>query len=222
MTNKRRVRDIVSIKRTIWSNYDKFRTLGVFFLERNEVLRKIESLTDEEIAKIAEECREGGVRWKGFVKHLNKIETSLIGGREIIDYSLTDERVFDTIGGRPVAEFIRVIEKTDGVAVAFDVNGKFDVLAKGNRNGCFDVKNLTVTPESEFTLVNELTNFWEDRYSVALKGENFSVAVSAEDPKTGKKGSSCAKIYVIEPNAIKIDDLGKYIDTAPLTLWINP
>ena len=38
MQNIRRMRDIVSIKRSIWSNYDCFRTLPVFYLERNEVL----------------------------------------------------------------------------------------------------------------------------------------------------------------------------------------
>ena len=74
--NLRRVRDIVSIKRTIWSNYDRFRTLGVFYLERNEVLDKICAMPEEEIAKIAAECREGGVRWRSFTKHMNKIESA--------------------------------------------------------------------------------------------------------------------------------------------------
>jgi len=106
--------------------------------------------------------------------------------------------------------------------VAFNLNGTFDVLAKGNRNGTFEVSSMGITPDTTFTLVNELLPFWEDRYSVALKSENFSVALSAEDPKTGKKGSACVRIYVIEDGKVTIDDLGKYMDTSMLTLWITP
>lgn len=218
----RKERNIVSIKRTIWSNFDKFRTLGVFFLEKNAVLDKVCSMSDEEIAKIADECREGGVRWRGFVKYLNKIEASLLGEREIIDMSQKSELAFDTVDGKSIPELVTVCEKASGVAVKFAVAGKFDILQKGNRNGCFEMKNIEISPETEFTLVNELLAFWEDRYSVALKSDKLSIAISSEDPKTGKKGSACAKLYVIDENSVRIDDLGKYIDTSALTLWINP
>jgi len=86
-TNFRRIRDIVSIKRTIWSNYDKFRTLGVFYEERNEVLDRICQMSEEEIASIAADCREGGVRWRSFTKYMNKAESALLGDREIVDGS---------------------------------------------------------------------------------------------------------------------------------------
>ena len=212
-------RNIISIKRTIWSNFDKFRTLGVFYLERNAVLNKVASLPEEEVAKIAGECREGGVRWRGFVKYLGKIEASLLGEREIIDMSQKSELAFDK---NEIKDLVTVRESASGVAVSLNLNGKFDILQKGNRNGCFELKNVTVSPETEFTLVNELLPFWEDRYSVALKSEELSVAISSEDPKTGKKGSACAKIYVIDEKRVRIDDLGKYIDTTALTRWINP
>ncbi len=221
-SNARRNRNIVSIKRTIWSNYDKFRTLGVFYLEKNAVLDKIVSMSDDEIAKIADECREGGVRWRNFVKYLNKIEAEILGEREIIDLTQLDDKALEAVDGKSISELVDIHEKASGVAVSFNLNGKFDILAKGNRNGCFELKNAAVSPESEFTLVNELNAFWEDRYSVALKGEKFSVAIAAEDPKTGKKGSSCVRIYVIDDTSVRIDDLGKYIDTSALTLWINP
>ena len=55
MENCRRARDMVSIKRVIWSNYDKFRTLGVFFVERKEVTDMIAAQDDETIAHIAAE-----------------------------------------------------------------------------------------------------------------------------------------------------------------------
>ena len=212
-------RNIISIKRTIWSNFDKFRTLGVFYLERNAVLNKVASLPEEEVAKIADECREGGVRWRNFVKYLNKIEASLLGEREIIDMSQKSELAFDS---DEIKGLVSVRESASGVAVALNLTGKFDILQKGNRNGCFELKNVTVSPETEFTLVNELLPFWEDRYSVALKSDKLSVAISSEDPKTGKKGSACAKIYFIDEKRIRIDDLGKYIDTIALTRWINP
>lgn len=218
----RRVRDVVSIKRTIWSNYDKFRTVGVFYLEKNAVLEKVLGESEENIARIANECREGGVRWRGFQKYLNKIEKAILGEREVIDCTKLDEKAIEAVGGKAVSELVRVIDDPAGVKVAFGLSGTFDVLCKGNRNGCFEVKNMGITPETEFTLVNELNNFWEDRYSVALKSEGLSVALSAEDPGTGKKGSSCIRIYVIEGDKIMIDDLGKYIDTTAMTLWINP
>lgn len=218
----RRVRDVVSIKRTIWSNYDKFRTLGVFYLEKNAVLEKVLGESDENIARIANECREGGVRWRGFQKYLNKIEKAFIGEREIIDLSKTEEKAIEAVADMSVAELVNIIEAPDGVKVSFNISGTFDVLCKGNRNGCFEVHGMGVTPNTEFTLVNELNAFWEDRYSVALKSEGFSVALSAEDPGTGKKGSACVRIYIIEGDRIIIDDLGKYIDTSSMTLWVNP
>ncbi|MBQ8185511.1 MAG: hypothetical protein IJ037_01410 [Clostridia bacterium] len=222
MESIRRNRDIVSIKRTIWSNFDKFRTLGVFYLERNTVLDRISALSDEEIAKIAVECREGGVRWRNFLKYLNKAETALIGGREITDLSQTDECAFTTVCGMELSDLIRVTEVNSGIRVSFNLSGTYDVLAKGNRNGTFEVSAMSITPDTTFTLVNELLPFWEDRYSIALKSENFSIALSAEDPKTGKKGSACIRIYVIEDGKITVDDLGKYMDTAKMTLWVNP
>lgn len=218
----RRVRDVISIKRTIWSDYEKFRTLGVFYLERNEVLKRICSLSEDEIAKIASDCREGGVRWKGFSKFLTKAENALLAGREAKDFSQTDEKGLVSVGGTAIENFITVHEQDSGVSVSFNVNGRFDVLAKGNRSGCFEVSGMNITPDTQFTVVNELIPFWEDRYSLAVKGENFSAAISAEDPKTGKKGGACIRIYVVEGENVIIDDLGKYIDTSALTLWVTP
>ncbi|MBE6597897.1 MAG: hypothetical protein E7638_00480 [Ruminococcaceae bacterium] len=218
---QRTERNIISIKRTIDQNYDKFKHIGVFYLEKNEVFAKIVSEGEESIARIADECREGGVRWRMFPKYLNKLETALLGGAEIVDLSATDEKI-DGICGKPVAEFIRVKEKADGIAVSFDATGKFDILLKANRNGKFSVKGLGVTPDTEFTLVNELTAFFEDRYSLALKSDSVSFAISAEDSKMGKKGSAAIKLYVLADGKLTIDDLGKYMDTAPMLLWINP
>ncbi len=221
-TNLRRVRDIVSIKRTIWSNYDRFRTLGVFYLERNAVLDAVCAMSDGEIAQIAADCREGGVRWRSFTKYLNKIESALLGNREIADLGASDEKAFDTVAGVPAAEFVRIHESASGVAVSFNVTGTFDLLQRGNRNGCTEIRNLCVTPETRFTVVNELLPYWEDRWSVALKSGPLSFAVAAEDPKLGKKGSACARLYVMDDTRAAADDLGKYIDTTALTLWINP
>lgn len=222
MENSRRARDLVSIKRVIWSNYEKFRTLGVFFVERKEVTDMIAAQDDETIAKIAAECRECGVRWRGFTKYMTKLEKSMIGEREIVDASMTDEKALETVGGVKTEDFVKIIEKPSGVAVSFKVNGRFDLISKGNRNGVCEIKGIGVTEETEFTVVDELLPFWEDRYSVALKSDGLSFAISAEDPKTGKKGSACVRIYVIEENRVVIDDLGKYTDTSALTLWINP
>lgn len=222
MQNIRRVRDIVSIKRTIWSNYDRFRTLPLFYLERNEVLDAVAALPEEEIAKIAADCREGGVRWRSFVKYMNKIESSLLAGREVLDWSQKEEPLFTTVAGVPASDFVKIEERASGAAVSFSVNGTFDLLQRGNRNGCAEIRGLHVTPETAFTVVNELLPYWEDRYSVALKSPALSFAISAEDPKLGKKGTSCVRLYVLDNTALRIDDLGKYTDTTPLTLWITP
>ena len=218
----RRMRDAVSIKRTIWSNYERFRTLGVFYQERNEVLARVLALPEDEIAAIAEECRAGGVRWRGFMKQLTKIEAALIGGREILDLSREEGRALETIGGVPAEEFVTIREKPDGAAVSFAVNGRFDVLFRGNRNGCFFVRDMSVDGGTEFTVVNELIPFWEDKYSLALRSGPLSVALSAEDPKTGKKGGAAIRVTVIENGRIVTDDLGKYTDVSPLTLWVTP
>ena len=221
-SNSRTDRDIFAIKRTISSNYDRFKTLGVFFLEKSEVMKKIAGDGEEAVSRYAGECREGGVRWRNFVKHMNRAEKDLIACREITDGSQTEEKVFSDVLGMPVGEFVRIRESAYGVSVSFSLTGTFDVLRKGNRNGISEAHGIGVTPETSFDLVNELYPFWEDKYSVALKSEEFSVALSAENPKLGKKGTCCAKLYVIDDSGIRIDDLSKYIDVTPLTMWINP
>ncbi len=218
---QRTERNIISIKRTIDQNYDKFKHIGVFYPEKNMVLEKILSEGEETIARVADECREGGVRWRMFPKYLNKLETALLNGAEIVDLSSAEEKI-DAICGKPVADFIRVTEKADGIAVSFDVTGTFDCFLKANRNGKFMVKGMAVTPDTEFTLVNELTAFFEDRYSLALKSDAVSFAISAEDSKQGKKGSAAIKLYVLADGKLIIDDLGKYMDTTSMLLWINP
>lgn len=221
MNSIRRTRDIVSIKRTIASNYDKFRSLSLFYHERKAVLDKIVSLSDEEIAGIANECREGGVRWRAFTKYVSKIEGAMLTG-EVIDKSADEECALTGICGVPVKDFIHIRETASGVNLSFEVNGVYDIYAKMNRNGCFEVSGMAVTPATEFTVVNELNTFWEDRYSLALKSEAVSFAVSVEDPKTGKKGGACARIYVFENGTLVIDDLSKYMDVSALTMWIAP
>ena len=47
---RRLERDIITIKRTIDANYDKFKTVGVFFLEKNAVLQSVLALPEEEVA----------------------------------------------------------------------------------------------------------------------------------------------------------------------------
>ncbi|MCR5682883.1 MAG: hypothetical protein K6G29_10585, partial [Clostridiales bacterium] len=190
--------------------------------ERNEVLDAVAALPEEQIAEIAADCREGGVRWRSFVKYMNKIESALLAGREVLDWSQKDEPLLGTVAGVPVSDFVKIEERASGAAVSFAVRGTFDLLQRGNRNGCTEIRDLSVTPETSFTVVNELLPYWEDRYSVALKSPGLSFAISAEDPKLGKKGTSCIRLYVIEEGTVKIDDLGKYIDTTPLTLWITP
>jgi hypothetical protein len=222
MTNLRTDRDIVTIKRTISLNYDKFRTLGLFYQERNEVLDRIASMGPESVSSAADECRDGGVRWRNFATHLRRIEKELIGEKELLDASQTEEKAFQDILGKPVSDFVSVHREIAGVSVSFDITGTFDVLTKSNRNGVTEIRNLGVSPETRFTLVNELNPFWEDRYSVSLKSRNVSFALAAENPKTGVKGSCCAKFYLITDNSIIIDDLSKYMDVGDLILWINP
>ena len=55
-------RSMMVIKRTIENNYDKFKTVGVFYLEKNAVLAEIAAKSEEEIAAIADECREMRLR----------------------------------------------------------------------------------------------------------------------------------------------------------------
>jgi len=218
---KRIERDVLTIKRTIENNTDKFKTLGVFFLEKNTVLQQILAMDDGEIAKIAADCRENGVRWRLFLKSMNKAEKELLGDTEIKDISLTEETL-PAVAGTAPEELVKVHPTADGVKVSFGLTGTFDILGKMNRNGKYTLENVTVTPDTKFTVVNELLPFWEDRYSLALKNGDLWCAVSVEDPKIGRKGSACVKLYVKQDGILWIDDLGKYTDVTEMLRWINP
>lgn len=209
-------RNLLVIKRTIENNYDKLKTVGVFYLEKNAVLSEIAAKPEDEIAKIAGECREMGVRWRMFAKTLGKFEQTVLSGVEVTDLSQTDGRIPEADG------LVTVYPVLDGVQVSFAVDGVFHVLGKMNRNGKYEIDRIHVTPETRFTVVNELLPFWEDRYSVALRADGAWYAISVEDPKTGKKGTACVRLYVRRGNCLWIDDLAKYTDCTELLRWINP
>lgn len=209
-------RSMMVIKRTIENNYDKWKTVGVFYLEKNAVLAEIASKSEDEIAKIADECREMGVRWRMFAKTLGAVEKRLLDGVEVIDLSQTEEKIPGADG------LVSVYPQRDGVQVSFAVDGDFHLLGKMNRNGKYEIDHIRVTPETRFTVVNELLPFWEDRYSIALRSDADWYAISVEDPKTGKKGTACVKLYVRHGASLWIDDLGKYVDCTELLRWINP
>jgi len=214
-------RNVLTIKRTIENNTDKFKTLGVFFLEKNAVLQAVLQQSEEEIAKIAADCRENGVRWRMFAKVMRKAEEALLGGMEIRDLSLTEDKI--PLENTEWADSpVQVFPQPDGVQISFGVNGTFDVLGKMNRNGKYQISGVQVTPQTKFTVVNELLPFWEDRYSVALRGENLWMAVSVEDPKIGRKGLACVKLYVGQNGILYIDNLDKYTDVTEMLRWINP
>ena len=209
-------RSMMVIKRTIENNYDKFKTIGVFYLEKNAVLAEIAAKPAEEIARIADECREMGVRWRMFAKTLGAFEKKVLDGVESIDLSQAEEKIPGADG------LVTVYPQTDGVQVSFAVEGDFHILGKMNRNGKYELDHIRVTPETRFTVVNELLPFWEDRYSIALRAGTDWYAISVEDPKTGKKGTACVKLYVRHSDKLWIDDLAKYLDCTELLRWINP
>ena len=102
-------RSMMVIKRTIENNYDKFKTIGVFYLEKNAVLAEIAAKPTEEIAKIADECREMGVRWRMFAKTLGAFEKKVLDGVESIDLPQAEEKIPGADG------LVTVYPQVDGV-----------------------------------------------------------------------------------------------------------
>ena len=113
-------RSMMVIKRTIENNYDKFKTVGVFYLEKNAVLAEIAAKSEEEIAAIADECREMGVRWRMFAKVMGAFEKKLLDGVETLDLSQSEEKIPGGLAGA-VDQLIAVtaVQTTDDYHILY-------------------------------------------------------------------------------------------------------
>lgn len=145
----------------------------------------------------------------------NFVDKMLIKGREILDFSENAEKGLD---GAPEG-FLSSIEIKDDVAdvkILFNESLKADVYQFFGRGSSNEIKGLSITPDTEFSLRRKFNSYWEEGFGIAFRNENFWLAIKAEASGEGIKGLAMIKVIVYTDEKYIIDDAAKYFDVTPL------
>ncbi|MCE5196754.1 MAG: hypothetical protein LLG09_06470 [Negativicutes bacterium] len=172
------------------------------------------SLTAADIAFLAEKEQNG------VSQVLSRLERQLMKQREVLDLSNDN-------GARLPPRFAdhagRIIglEAADQLAVYFGFSGCFDLVIKSNRTAVSEIEQVQLTPLTCVKLRSPFLFYSEERYSIALRGSEFSCALVAAPGAGGGKGSARLLIKFLTAEALLIDDAAKYFNTELFLKGIN-
>lgn len=215
----RKDRELALIKNVLRSCNDKFDLIGVFYNEKEEVLRKLLGIEDEKKRDaLIEDCKKQISGWDRFSPLLKEIEKEKLDGVEVLD--IVDSDGLNDDAAAFIKSGFEIRETPGGVSVKFGVRGVYDVIFKGGRNGRYTNLNVCADDNTWFGVFNDLDGFY-DKYSIGLRGECDSFGISVDDSGKGIKGSAVVRIFALRGNKLIIDDLSKYTDVSALLYGIH-
>lgn len=150
---------------------------------------------------------------------INKVENSLLKGRNILDLSEETELLPEEAA--KIAKAIQGYWQNNELIIKPNLTGAFDFVQKSNRTTAIEIKSIKCTQASEFTLRSSFNLYWEERYSLAWRSDQFSLALLATSAARGGKGQARLLIKILLENSLYIDDLSKYIETEAFLSNIN-
>ncbi len=172
------------------------------------------SLTTEDIAFLIEKEQNG------VSQVLSRLERQLMKQREVLDLSNdSNARLPQWLADH--ASRIFGLEAADQLAVYFGFSGCFDLVIKSNRTAVSEIEQVQLTPLTCVKLRSPFLFYSEERYSIALRGSDFSCALVAAPGSGGGKGSARLLLKFLTPDALLIDDAAKYFNTELFLKGIN-
>lgn len=189
------------------------------FYNPSELLMKY--LFNEEIDGVSYKDIE---RWAGadgvLQGKLNRILSHLENSRQIINGQETAEAVLPEKYAS-VARLFRM--KSDDCCLWFlpGVCGKADVFKTFGKNGQSKLKGITLDKESSFALRDVMPGYCQCYFSLGVTLSEFAFSVAVLPNNTATKAAARAEVVFCDNDKIFIDDLSKYIDTAPMTCGLK-
>lgn len=187
-----------------------FRHLSEFYSVPDLVLA---SVTKEDLGFLEQKGKDG------VSQVVSRLERKLMEHKEVID--LTTSEVALPLPLKTWAEGLFAEEINGELAVYVGLSGTYDLLIKSNRTSLSHLKQIQLTPASHVLLRSAFQLYWEERYSIALLGEEISYAIYTAPGESGGKGSARLLLKVLTSNALYVDDASKYINPDLFLRGIN-
>lgn len=150
---------------------------------------------------------------------INKVEKNIMGSREIIDYSDTEERLPENL--IPILKKIQGFWENNELIIKPKLSGVFDFIQKSNRTTVTEIRNLLLEENTEFFLRSGFNLYWEEKYSLAWRTPDFGLALYTASAAGGGKGQARVLVKVLQKDALYIDNGAKYFDVTSFLVDVN-
>lgn len=133
-------------------------------------------------------------------------------------YTKTKEKI-DCIKGdfslpkaaKEIMDNISIYTKGGSVFLKCGVDFLADIYINLPRENSTTIKNVNINKEMEFEIVNVFNAYASEGFTLAFRGETFSIAIEPSALE-GIKGQGDVFVYVMDENAIYKDEASKYFD----------
>ena len=204
------IRDINEIQSAIKYMDYKPVMLAKFYDIKSLLFKEI--LENEDYYKVASILPNPGNDNK-IVKCVNILDKKYMAGREVVDCTKTPGAI--PAEAAEVLKSIRATEDPVSVKLSFGKEMKAEVYMNIPRGNSLTISDMTITPETELTVMNLYNTYYTEGFTLALHFDDFAVAIepSALD---GIKGQGDVFVYAMTKNAIYKDFGSRYFDVAAI------
>lgn len=150
---------------------------------------------------------------------VNKLYDTLTANLIIKDISDSAEKLPECYA--EILRGIKVEETTLSLEITIPVNGKFDVYKAFGKGEYDKNRNVTVTPDTAFSIRPKLSSAHDSYFTLALNGEEFSISVATVPNRSATKSDADVAVCIKDKTHIWYDNGSKYFDTSKLSAGLR-
>ena len=203
--------DIDRIKFTVNYASPTFRFFEPFLSLKDELLNRIAE--DKDYAADAKSILEGDKN--AAEGRLRKLEETLTAGRRLINCENVEEKALPPYLDN-IASQIEGVARAARTDVYFNVVGLFDVVTLSARGQYSEIRSVMLGSDSAVTVRRETNMYGNEKYSVALRGEDYWIALAAGPSGQKIKTGAVLRIFACDKDGLYADSAAKYFDPAPM------
>lgn len=203
--------EIEKIKFTVNYSSPTFRFFEPFLSLKDELLNRIAedgsyNADAESILNGDKNAAEGRLR---------KLEETITSGRQLINFENSEEKALPPYLA-DIASGIKGVVRAARTDVYFGVEGKFDIVTLSARGQYSEIVGVTLDKSSYVTVRRETNMYGNEKYSIALRGNDFWLALAAGPSGQKIKTGAVLRIFACDKDGLYADAAAKYLDVAPM------
>ena len=150
---------------------------------------------------------------------VNKLYDTLTANLIVKDISESAEKLPEAYA--EILRGIKVEETTLALEVSIPVNGKFDIYKAFGKGEYDKNRNVTVTPDTAFSIRPKLSSAHDSYFTLALNGEDFSISIAAVPNRSATKSDADIAVCIKDKTHLWYDFGVKYFDTSKLVAGLR-